>query len=476
MNAQDAWRVAYSQLEIQLDRATFETWLKGATFLDHTDGVFTIGVKNNYARDMLKSRLYRNVRRVLMDVVNAPVEIDFVVHQPTRADLGVSSPQDMPLFRFLEEQQQPRSPYEDLSPESLRALHEVIQRPSMHDIPDSGLIAHYTFDRFVVANSNRYAYNAARAVVDAPGRNYNPCLIYSSTGLGKTHLLNAIGHAYRAKGLRTTFVTSESFVNDMMEALRQKTMAMFRDKYRSSDVLLIDDIHFISGKESTQEEFFHTFNTLHRFGKQIVMTSDRHPREFSLLEDRLRSRFEGGLLVDITPLEYETRIAILRMWAEEQGVKVSMPVMEVIAQGVHQDGVRELEGAFMKLVMQTRTLHRPLTVTEAQTLLLRFDAPRAYGAQVDARDILQAVTRYFNLRNGELTGKARTARVNHARQVAMYLCRENTELSLPQIGDLFGGRSHTTVLHGCNKMSESLADDPMLQQQLKDLKRALFGD
>ncbi len=476
MNAQDAWRVTYNQLEVQLDRATFETWLKGAVFLDHADGVFTIGVKNDYMRQMLKTRLYRNIRRVLMDVMNTPVDIEFVVHQPARPDSEVSSASDLPLFRFMEQQASASSPYDPVPSDSSRPLADLVKRPVMHQVPDAGLIPHYTFDRFVVANSNRMAYNAAYAVVDAPGRSYNPLLIYSATGLGKTHLLNAVGHAYRAKGLHTIFVSSEGFLNDMVEALRQKTMAMFREKYRSSDVLLIDDIQFINGKESIQEEFFHTFNALHRFGKQIVMTSDRHPRELPLLEDRLRSRFEGGLIVDIAPLEYETRIAILHMWAEEQGVKVSTPVMEVIAQGMHQNGVRELEGAFKKLVMQIRMLRRPLSVAEAETLLLRFDAPRGHHIKVDARDIISAVSRYFNLKSGELVGKARTARVNHARQVAMHLCRELTDLSLPQIGEVFGGRSHTTVLHGCNKISESLEDDPLLQQQLKDLKRALFGD
>lgn len=470
MNAQDAWKVAYSQLELQLDRATFDTWLRDSVFLSHEDGVFVIGVKNTYARDMLQTRLYRNVRRVLTDVVNAPVEIEFVLNRAVPTVPAVSVEDDMPLFRFLSE----TSEQETAVPPP--PFHEAVRRPMLPELPESEINPRFTFDRFVVANSNSMAYEAARAVADAPGRNYNPFMVYGGVGLGKTHLLHAIAHVCAAKNLRTIYVSAEAFMNDMVAALRQKTMAMFREKYRSADVLLLDDVQFIGGKDGMQEEFFHTFNALHMFGKQVVLASDRHPRELHTLEDRLRSRFEGGLIIDIPPLEYEARIAILQMWAQEHCVKVPMQVLDVVAQGMRTNGVRELEGAFNSILAQMKFTHRPITVQDAETLVIRFDAPRMHSRKIAPRDIIDHVNAYFKLKPGELIGKGRAARLNQARQIAMYLCRELTDLSLPQIGELFGGRAHTTVLHGCNKVAESIEIDPLVEQQVDALRRALVGD
>jgi chromosomal replication initiator protein len=356
-------------------------------------------------------------------------------------------------------------------------LHRQIARPERPSLPESELNPRFTFRRYIVSSANRMAYEAARAVVEAPGQSYNPYLVHGGVGVGKTHLLQAIAHDCKAKGLHVIYVPSEAFTNDLVDALRQRTMAMFREKYRSVDVLIVDDIQFIGGKDSTQEEFFHTFNALYTFNKQIVLASDRHPRELTTLEDRLRSRFEGGLVVDIPMLEFETRIAILQLWAEERGVNVPPNVLEMVAERA-RNNIRELEGAFNQLIAKMNFTRQPMTLDCAATTLERFDAPRQHTKHLKIRvaDVLRVTAQYYQLKVTDLTGKDRTQRVNLARQVAMYLTRELTDLSLPQIGEAFGGRSHTTVLHGWTRIAEALASHDPIGHDVLTLRRTLFGE
>ncbi len=471
VNAQKAWNIAYSQLELQLDRGSFDTWLRDAVLL-HTEAegrVFVVGVRNAYIQDMLQQRLYRNVRRVLSDVYGREVSLRFEVRQ---AEAAALSPQDkaqddMPLFRLLA--QQPDAPVdatEDLP------LHARVARPRLPDLPESQLRPENTFERFIVSSGSQMAYQAAMAVVDAPGRNYNPYLVYGGVGLGKTHLLMAIAHACNDRGLRTTYISAEAFMNDMVEALRRRTMAMFREKYRSVDVLVLDDIQFIAGKDGMQEEFFHTFNALHVVNKQIVLASDRHPREFQELEGRLRSRFEGGLVLDIPPLDSESRKAIVRMWLDERGAQLSDPVIDMLVKHAGTS-IRALNGAFNHLLLQEEVSHGHLTRQQAETSLLRFDAPRQHGRpalQLD--EILAGTAAYYRLKPQHLTGKGRTQHVSEARQVAMYLARQLTELSLVQIGEVFA-RKHTTIMHGCNRIAERMERDPQMLRQVSDIRRTL---
>ncbi len=478
IDAQEAWEVAYHQLELQLDRGSFDTWLRGASFLRVEDNCFYIGVRNSYASDMLQHRLYRSIWRVLTDVWGCSVDLKFEVCAPPSksssmpAELG-----DMPLFKLLAEQQQNLPPAQAITDEggSATPLHLRVSRPERPVVPESELNPRLTFDRYIVSNVNAMAYEAARAVTDAPGRNYNPFLVYSDVGMGKTHLLQGIAHECQRKGLRVIYIPSEAFTNDLVDSIRQRTMAMFREKYRSADVLLIDDIQFIGGKDSTQEEFFHTFNALYTFNKQIVLASDRHPSELTTLEDRLRSRFQGGLVVDIPTLDLETRMAILEMWIEERGIRVPRNVMEMVASHASQN-IRTLEGVFNQLLAKSRLTRQPLTMDTAAHTLQRFEAPRLHGQKVTAQDILREVARYYHLKVDDLTGKNRTQRVNSARQVAMYLVRELTDLSLPQIGEVFGGRSHTTVLHGSNKLAEALALSSPVGRDVDQIRQTLIGD
>jgi len=461
-----SWNIAYTQLELQLDRASFDTWLRDAAFIDLEDDiVFVIGVKNGYARDMLQHRLYRNVRRVLSDVCGFEVELRFEVFktQPQKADSAA-----MPLFQLLENQDEE----DELPPVP---LHERISRSKPAPLPESELNPRFTFDRFIVNGSNQITYQAARAVAEHPAQAYNPFLIYGGVGLGKTHLLQAIAHDCVERGLRTIYIPSEVFTNELVAAIREKKTAMFRDRYRSVDVLLVDDIQFIGGKDSTQEEFFHTFNALYTFNKQIILASDRHPSEMSTLDDRLRSRFSGGLISDVAPLEYESRLAILEMWMQERSIFLAPDVLQMLAER-STSNVRELEGVFNQVVAEAQLSKGSLTARRVEHTLERFQQPRHHvRGEITPESIITATADALNLMPNDITSKRRTGRVNQARQIAMYLMRELTELSLPQIGEVCGGRSHTTVLHGCNKIVEEMQFDDVLFDRVEQIRGLLVG-
>ncbi len=472
MNPQDTWNATLNQLEIQLDRANFDTWLRDTVFLSlqpavspDQEATFVIGVRNSFARDNLQHRLYRTVRRVLRDVYGKPAELRFEVHrceEPRETPVA----DEMPLFQYMAHQLPPAAP-------SI-PLYEQIAPSTQPDLPESQLNPRYTFDRFIVGNVNNLLYSAAQAVAEHPATVYNPFLVYGGVGLGKTHLLHAIGQACQARGLRVIYIPSEAFINDLVGAIRNRTTAMFREKYRSVDVLLVDDVQFIAGKESTQEEFFHTFNALYTFNKQIVIASDRHPRQLDQLEDRLRSRFEGGLVMDIQLPEFETRVAIVEGWAQERGVHLPRSVTETIAERAH-NSIRELEGLFTQVIAKTQLNQQPITLATTERIVEQYERPRMHKkAQITLEHVLKTTAQHHNLTLKDLTSKRRTGRINHARQIAMYLAREVTEASLPQIGDAMGGRSHTTVLHGYNKVAELLEEDDNFRYELLALRELIL--
>jgi len=459
VNPQETWKSAYHQLELQLERPTFETWLKGAALLGVEEGVFIIGVGNMYARDMLQLRLYRTIRRVVSEVAGANVELRFEVCQNLPVP-EADEAEEMPLFRLLAQQE----PTEASIP-----LHKQIARPQQSELPESELNPKYTFDRFVAASENEMIFAAAQAVAERPASSYNPFFIYGGVGLGKTHLLQAIAQSCKARGLRVIYVPSEAFTNDLVDSIRNRTTAMFRERYRSVDVLLVDDVQFISGKESTQEEFFHTFNSLYTYNKQVVLASDRHPRELTTLEARLRSRFEGGLVMDVQPPTLETRIAILNNWARERDIKLTRHVAEMLAIRAKAN-VRELEGVFNQVVATSQLTKQTVTMDTAVEIVDGYHRPRHH---ITLAQVLDTTAKHYGLRSDDLIGPRRTGALNMARQVAMYLARELTNASLPQIGDAFGGRTHSTVLHSCNKVAGDLPANPALQTIVKDIKARL---
>jgi chromosomal replication initiator protein len=331
---------------------------------------------------------------------------------------------------------------------------------------------HYDFQNFVVGPNNRMAHAASLAVAENPAHAYNPLFLYGGVGLGKTHLLQAIGNHIRNKGQNVLYVSSEEFTNDLINAIRAHNTEEFRKKYRLVDVLLIDDIQFIAGKESTQEEFFHTFNTLHAQNKQIVITSDRPPKAMTTLEERLRSRFEWGLAVDIQPPELETRIAILRAKAESAGKQVPYEIIEYIAQKI-QWNIRELEGALTKVLACSDLSGKPMTLEMTATALIDFFPVED---PIEPDRILHTVAQAFNVTENDLLSRNRTKEIALSRQVAMYLMREESEASLPQIGNSLGGRDHTTVMYACDKIADMIERDDRFRRQIFQIRDKLHAE
>ena len=347
----------------------------------------------------------------------------------------------------------------------------MIQAPEQEENQSIGLNSRYSFENFVVGPSNRLAAAAAQAVAENPAGAYNPLFLYGGVGLGKTHLLHAIGNASVGAGLNILYVSSEEFTNDLINSIRNRTTEAFRARYRRMDVLLIDDIQFIAGKESTQEEFFHTFNTLHGKDKQLIISSDRPPKALVTLEERLRSRFEWGLTVDIQAPDFETRLAILRSKAERGKRSIPDEYLEIIARRV-QSNIRELEGALNRVLAFSDLSGLPLSMELTESALADL-LPRTGSLTIE--HIIRAVANHFGIEEERLLGKQRMREVALPRQVAMYLIRKETSASLPQIGKALGGRDHTTIMYGCEKISDRLETDDGLRRQVFSIREALYS-
>ncbi len=451
MNAEQAWQSVLGQLQMEMPRASFDTWVRDTRIVVYDEGIMTIGVRNAYARDWLESRLLNTVARLLAGMMDRTVDVRFVVtngHDPLEMD------------EPLAEADAAGNNAEDGSTE-----------PAAVKRRNSTLNPRYDFDNFVVGANNRLAHAAAQAVAEKPARAYNPLFLYGGVGLGKTHLLHAIGNACHNRGLSVLYVSSEEFTNDMVNAIRTRTTQAFREKYRSADVLLIDDIQFIAGKEGTQEEFFHTFNTLHSQDKQIIVSSDRPPKSMVTLEERLRSRFEWGLIADIQSPDLETRQAILRYKAECLGRKVPDEILDTIARRV-QSNIRELEGALNRIVAFADLSGSPLTPRLAEMALSDL-LPQARS--VTAERVVDIVARSFNVTADHILGRDRSQNIALPRQVAMYLLREESNASLPQIGQAMGGRDHTTVMYAIEKITDMLERDDRLRRQVVQIRQQLYG-
>ncbi|NPV77994.1 MAG: chromosomal replication initiator protein DnaA [Anaerolineae bacterium] len=441
MNAHQAWQAVVGQLQMDMSKAAFNTWVRSAELVSHQGDVFTIGVPNAYARDWLENRLSSTVTRLLSGMMSRPQEVRFVVWQKD--------------YEVIEENDR-----------------EEAKKASVPVQPRNGSInPRYTFETFVVGASNRLAHAACMAVAENPARAYNPMFLYGGVGLGKTHLLHAIGNEAHQSGLRVLYVSSEEFTNDFINSIQKHNNAAFRERYRQIDVLLIDDIQFIAGKESTQEEFFHTFNTLHGQDKQIVISSDRPPKALVTLEERLRSRFEWGLIVDIQPPDLETRIAILRAKAERAGRQIANEILEMIARQV-QSNIRELEGALTRVIAFSDLSGMPVTHELVNTSLADLLPQRS---NINPGQVVTAVAAAFGLSSDRLLGRDRSRAVALPRQVAMYLLREEANVSLPQIGEALGGRDHTTVMYACDKVADLIERDDRLRRQIFQIREQLYG-
>lgn len=443
MEGREIWRQVLAHLEAGMTPANFDTWLRPTRVLRFDDRQLTVGCPNTYAKEWLEQRLLASIRKALQDLGLAPLELHFRV-------------------------------VSEVPPTGTTAKGRRSGRDSRREFPSATTFnQRYTFESFIVGSNNRFARAAAEAVVDRPGQIYNPLFIYGGVGLGKTHLLHAIGNrmaSYRPD-VAAVYTTCERFMNEMIKAVRDGSIERFRDKYRPVDILLIDDIQFIAGKESTQEELFHTFNAVHDSGKQIVISSDRPPKLIATLAERLRSRFAWGLIADIQPPDLETRIAILRYKAELQHMPIPPDVIQYIARRTPSN-IRELEGSFNRAVAYASLNDKQLNIELAQAALDSMEG--GPHVQLTPAKIIECVAQYYHLPVADLVGKGRGKAVVVPRQIAMYLVREETSASLEQIGSLLGGRDHTTVMYGYDKISEAVQDDHQLRNDVVAIRSVLY--
>jgi chromosomal replication initiator protein len=457
----NTWQLILSELEKDLSKPSFDTWFKSTNLLEIDDNQLVIVVPNEFAKDWLQKKYYTLIQNKAANILN---KTDLSLHFLTTEEERTYTPGESMNNLATNHNQHPHS----------RNNYNTIFNQDDYGL--STLNPKYIFETFIVGNGNRFAHAASLAVAEAIAKAYNPLFIYGGVGLGKTHLMHAIGHyvLQHQNNCRVMYVSSEKFTNELINAIKDDKTVKFRNKYRNIDVLLIDDIQFLAGKEATQEEFFHTFNALHEANKQIVISSDRPPKDIPTLEDRLRSRFEWGLITDIQPPDLETRIAILRKKSDQENIKVPNEILYYIANKI-QSNIRELEGALIRVIAYSSLSNRDITM-ELCSEALKDIIPSSQPKIISVNLIKNIVADYYNLKLDEFKTKKRTRNIAFPRQVAMYLCRELTDLSLPKIGEEFGGRDHTTVIHAYDKISQNIKSDPQLEATVKSLIEQINND
>jgi chromosomal replication initiator protein len=445
MDAKQVWRAVLGELQVSLSPANFETWLKDTTLVEIDESRFRIAAPNGFARDWLDNRYRTLVSQTLARVVGGSVQVEFVV---------ADAPGPVPS----------------------QADEDGLPPPASAGGNTVNLNGRYSFSNFIVGSANRLAHAAALSVAERPGHAYNPLFLYGGVGLGKTHLMHAIGNAVAAKfpRKRILYATSEKFTNDFINSIREQKMEDFRNRYRRIDVLLIDDIQFIAERERTQEEFFHTFNAIHEAGKQIVLSSDRPPKAITTLEERLRSRFEWGLIADLTPPDLETRIAILRSKAEDQLNLIPGEVLEFIARKVVSN-VRELEGALNRVIAYASMSGMPIN-NELASAVLSNVMYNPKKRSITPQRIVRAVADYYGVNLDQLRSSKRDRAIVVPRQIAMFLIREETDISLLRIGAELGGRDHSTVLHACDKIARELAENDEMRREISAVREMIYSE
>ena len=457
----DLWKSVLSQLETRLDPHTFNTWLRPTALAWQDDTSLHVSVPNDVYREWLRDNYGDLIRDALSELTGGPLSVEFTTSSVAPSNTVAGS---RPVTSSVTAVHGPSNPSPQVGGEPVTFEESG---------PVSGpLNTKYKFSTFVVGTSNQLAHAAARAVASSPSRSYNPLFLYGGVGLGKTHLMHAIGHKilHDDPDVRLVYISSERFMNELINSIRYDRTFEFREKYRNIDVLLMDDIQFLAGKERTQEEFFHTFNALYDAQRQIVLTSDSPPKEIPTLEERLRSRFEWGLLADIQAPDLETKIAILRKKAEGESAEIPDDVMLFIATN-SKSNIRELEGALIRLVAYSSLTGEVVTVELARDVLRDTLNARAAVITIDA--IQENVADYFGLRAGDLRSKSNARRITQPRQIAMFICKELTNHSLPEIGRAFGGKHHSTVIHSVNKVKRERENNEDTERVVHTLLEAL---
>ncbi len=446
LNYERVWDDILGNLQNKVNEATFKTWFNNIKFIEFVDNVFVLEVPSEYNKSIISTHHSSKLSDAIKDVAGENCQY-FIIDEKEKFDYK-------------------------------KAIGSKTKNKdnSNHFSNENNLNPKYTFDKFVVGSNNQLAHAAAEAVANTPGQSYNPLFIYGQVGLGKTHLIQAIAHKIIKDNpsSKINYVTSENFTNEVVLSIKTNRMENVKNKYRTSDVLIVDDIQFISKGEKTQEEFFHTFNDLHQLGKQIIIASDRPPSEISKLEDRLRSRFSSGLICDIAPPDYETRVAILKKKAEAMNIEISDDICNYIATNI-KSNVREFEGALTRVSALSKLTNKPITLemaTETLKNIFTSNAPKEVGPDL----IKDVVCRYYSITKEELESKKRSKNIAYPRQVAIYICRQLTELPLKEIGNAFGGRDHSTVIHACDKIEEEINNKENFKKVIDNLILEIKGE
>ena len=457
MTNEELWKAALNEIELEVSGANFITWFKNTNIAEHKEGIITVNVPNTFIKEWLEEKYQKLILKSLRNYSREVRNVSYNIAAPAN-------------LSFL------NTNYALPKKQKIALLPETqLEFKEFQDNNETGLNARYTFDSFVVGTFNELAHAASVAVTKNIGTLYNPLFIYGGVGLGKTHILQAIGHALLARNpaTRILYATCEQFTNDFINAVRSGRGKEFKDRYRNVDLLLIDDIQFITGKEGTQEEFFHTFNALHQANKQVILTSDRPPKAIPALENRLLSRMEWGMIADITPPDLETRIAILKTKCSERGTPLTEEILHEIAATVASN-VRELEGALNKVVAYHQFKNLQVTVESTRNILAGFSQNQGKKS-VTAKQLLQTVSLYFDIRIEDLLGKSREKQMVVPRQIAAFLMRRELSHSFPAIGNALGGRDHTTAMHACDKISREVETNQKLKQDIELLRERIYA-
>jgi chromosomal replication initiator protein len=443
MNTAELWKNCLGEIEVNISKANFSTWFKNTSVLREDMGIVYIGVPNEFVRDWLKNKYHKLITKTIADAYENMRAVEYVITK-------------------MEAEKQ------EIAGTNQNFANKELPLKDLYINQEDNLNPRYRFDSFIVGGFNELAYAAAQAIIESPGTKYNPFFVYGGTGLGKTHLLQAVGNTIKEKhvGKKVHYMTLEKFATDFINSLQNNKANSFKEKYRKYDLLIIDDIQFIGKMEKIQEELFHTFNTFYENNKQIIFSSDKHPNYIPELADRLKSRFAAGMIVDVSEPEYESRLAILKVKLRDLNLDLGPEIEDYIASTI-QGNVRELEGSLNTIIMQYRLKNKPLSLNEVKNLLKNNIRPKKNMA---IKDVVKIVSGYYKLEEASIYEKTRRKEIVKARQVVMYLLREDFNVSYPLIGQKIGGKDHTTVIHSCLKIKADIKNDPQLMQELEQIR------